>query len=986
MMNSNDMKPKLIELAEKIGLQPRLVASTESGEYHSSCPQCGGKNRFIIQPNRQAKNGVIGCYLCRQCGINGSSLGFCMRFLNMKRKEATCAVQSITTSQKATPGNSQGPSSLWINCASNYSTACHNNLLQSSSAEELIRTRGLKIETILKYRLGHSIQDEWVERESWGLPSALNDEGKPRKLWLSEGLVIPYLQDGVVTKLKVRRNRWCEGDRCPKYVVIPGSQSVPSLFGSPSLPVVIVEAELDGMLLYQEASDICAVLAIGGAANFPDSATHALLKKSPLILFALDFDEAGKKAFQRWRTTYPKLRAWPAPYAKSPGDAFMLGTNLRTWVMSGISKYQEIPNLPQYDLIAPSFTFPEVEQKSALTSPVPVSLPEKNDILKGIKIEYVDTKEKVEDALKKLLSSNRTFGLDIETYGLPECQGDKQAGLDPKKSLIRSVQIYDGVEDVFIFDIMKLNGLKRIGEAIWEHPMVAHNGMFEIKHLLHKGVVAKKLGCTLLADRVLNGDRRELKEEFGLSKAAGLKDLAKEFLGLDVSKELQTSDWAQEKLSDQQLHYAALDAVLPVKLFDLQWNKLEERGLVRAYRLLRNVQYPIAMMELAGIGFDVAKHKRLILSWQNEKETLEAIILEMIGKPLNISSSKQLGEWLNEILNQRDLESWERTGKGQLSTSTPTFKLHEDMHDLFPKIIAYRHTAKRISSFGEGLYKFIDIATNRLYGSFSLGTTSTGRMASYSPNMQNMPRDEFRSLFCAREGYRLIGLDYSQQELRVAALITQDKELLRIYEEGGDVHVNTAAAILQVPKEQVGKAQRQLAKAVIFGLLYGQGAKGLAIYAKRQYGVDMIEQEAIKHREGLFQVYQGLRKWQINTGRNVERSKKVRTPCGRERDFSRERLGYRYTAALNLPIQGAAAEITLHALIRLSPILCQDCHLVNVIHDEILLEVREDMIEEFSLKAMTAMEQAFLDVFPNATPYIRGLVEAKAGKNWEETK
>jgi DNA primase len=152
-------------------------------------------------------------------------------------------------------------------------------------------------------------------------------------------LVIPYLPDDIVTKLKVRRNRWHEGEGCPKYVVIAGSQSVPSLFGSPNLPVVIVEAELDGMLLYQEAGDICAVLAIGGSANFPDSVTHALLKKSPLILFALDFDEAGKKSFQRWRTTYLKLRAWPAPYAKSPGDAFMLGTNLRTWIMSGISKY-----------------------------------------------------------------------------------------------------------------------------------------------------------------------------------------------------------------------------------------------------------------------------------------------------------------------------------------------------------------------------------------------------------------------------------------------------------------------------------------------------------------------------------------------------------------------------------------------------------------------------------------------------------------------
>lgn len=109
--------------------------------------------------------------------------------------------------------------------------------------------------------------------------------------------MIPYLQDDIITKLKVRRNRWYEEDGCPKYVVIPGSQSIPSLFGSPSLPIVIVEAELDGMLLYQEAGDICAVLSIGGSANFPDSATHALLKKSPLILFALDFDEAGKRLF-----------------------------------------------------------------------------------------------------------------------------------------------------------------------------------------------------------------------------------------------------------------------------------------------------------------------------------------------------------------------------------------------------------------------------------------------------------------------------------------------------------------------------------------------------------------------------------------------------------------------------------------------------------------------------------------------------------------
>jgi DNA polymerase-1 len=604
----------------------------------------------------------------------------------------------------------------------------------------------------------------------------------------------------------------------------------------------------------------------------------------------------------------------------------------------------------------------------------------------GIQLFYIFRLEELPPCLSHLLSQNTALGLDIETYGLPEFEGDKQAGLEPRKSAIRTVQIYDGHSRVYVFDILKLGGLACLDQDIWEHPMIAHNGLFELKHLLHKGVYPKRLGCSLLADRVLNGDRRELKEELGLSRSAGLKDLAKELLSLDISKEMQTSDWSQETLSQEQIEYAALDAVLTMKIFDIQKKQIGCRGLTRAYQMLRDAQFPIAQMELRGIGFDVLKHRELMFVWRQESERLEAAIFEAIGRELNINSSKQMGEWLTDVLKEDDLENWSKTSKGALSTSTPTFKLNEHTHEIIPKIVEYRHVTKRLSSFGEGLYKFVDMPAKRLHGSFSLGMTATGRMSSYNPNMQNMPRDGFRDLFCAQDGYCLIGLDYSQQELRVAAFITGDKELLRIYEEGGDVHTNTAAAILRIPKDKVGKAQRQLAKAVIFGLLYGQGAKGLAFYAKRQYGVDMTEEEAQKHRDGLFKTYKGLRKWQMNTGKLVEITKKIKTPCGRERDFNRERLGYRYNAALNLPIQGAAAEITLHALMRLTSLLCDDCRLVNVIHDEILLEVTEDKAQAYADKAKDAMELAFLDVFPDAKPYLKGLVEAKIGKTWAETK
>ncbi len=603
----------------------------------------------------------------------------------------------------------------------------------------------------------------------------------------------------------------------------------------------------------------------------------------------------------------------------------------------------------------------------------------------GVELIIVTSLADLISAAGNLLKCKGPLGIDIETCALPEFSSDKEAGLVPRKSAIRLIQIYDGNDNVFVFDMFKLS-LEAFPAKLWEKPMIAHNAAFELKHLLHKGILPTRLGCTLLVDRVIYGIRSKLKKDLNLSTSAGLKDLAKEILSLDISKEMQKSDWSQQELTKEQIEYAALDAVLPIKLFLKQWDILKKEGLCRAYELLRDAQYAVAQMELGGIGFNVDKHKILIAEWGLESNRLREEILSSLGKELNLNSSKQLGEWLHEALKQDDLEEWIKTGKGALSTSTPTFKLKQNLHTIFPKIVEYRQVAKKISSFGEGLYKFIDISANRLYGLFSLGTTSTGRMASNKPNMQNMPRSGFRDLFIAREGYLLIGLDYSQQELRVAALIANDKELLRIYEEGGDVHANTAASLLNIPRDSVTKAQRQLAKAVAFGLLYGQGAKGLAIYAKQQYGVEMSEGEAEMHRDAFFKTYHGLRKWQKDTGNIVKITGIIRTQCGRIRNFNRELEGYRFTAALNLPIQGSAAEITLRAMARLTPLLNEECSLVNVIHDEILLEVVESQAQEIATRAAQAMEAAFLDVFPSAHPYMKGLVEAKIGKNWSETK
>lgn len=547
----------------------------------------------------------------------------------------------------------------------------------------------------------------------------------------------------------------------------------------------------------------------------------------------------------------------------------------------------------------------------------------------GISYSVIESPKETYFVIDQLLKENIALGLDIETYPLSEFIQDTDGGIAPRKSAIRLLQIYDGRAHVYVFDLKKIGSISQIPIALWGRPLIAHNALFEMKHLLHSGIVLKKLGCSLLADRVINGNRKRLKKECGLLSSASLKNLSKEILGLEIDKEMQTSNWAEDALTEAQIEYAALDAVLPVKLFQKQRQILSKKRLIKSYELLRDAQLAIAYMENSGIGFDVSNHRKLIKELQKKSEVLLLEIYELLGVSFNLNSSKQFGEWL---------------------------------------------------------YKFIDIPSKRLFGSFSLGTTSTGRMASRQPNMQNMPREGFRQLFIPKEGYRLISLDYSQQELRVAALITQDKALLQIYEEGGDVHGNTAAALLNIPKETVSKQQRQLAKAVIFGLLYGQGAKGLANYAKQQYGVDMSEEEAERHRIALFQTYQGLRAWQKQAGSLAKLTGTVCTPSGRIRDFRCELEGYKFTAALNLPIQGAAAEITLRAMIRFTPFLSEECHLVNVIHDELLLEVIESQTSTYASLAQEAMEKAFLDIFPSAKVYLQGLVEANIGQNWGELK
>lgn len=270
--------------------------------------------------------------------------------------------------------------------------------------------------------------------------------------------------------------------------------------------------------------------------------------------------------------------------------------------------------------------------------------------------------------------------------------------------------------------------------------------------------------------------------------------------------------------------------------------------------------------------------------------------------------------------------------------------------------------------------------TGRIHAGFSLGGAATGRLSCSNPNIQNPPRDPiFRALFAPTPGRCLVVADYGQIELRVAALVSGDTAMLTAYADGRDLHRQTAAAVLGIDPEQVSKEQRQMAKAVNFGLLFGQGAKGLQAYAKGSYGVNMTLTQADNAKAAFFKAYPGLSAWQTTTRQAAERAKQVRTPGGRVRALDRN-IG---TECLNTPIQGGAAECLLAALAELQ-LDSLNARLVNIVHDELVVECDPEQAAAVSGEVERAMVAGFLAIFPEGST--RELVEAHTGPNWAAAK
>lgn len=407
--------------------------------------------------------------------------------------------------------------------------------------------------------------------------------------------------------------------------------------------------------------------------------------------------------------------------------------------------------------------------------------------------------------------------------------------------------------------------------------------------------------------------------------------------------------------------------------------------------MLKHIEFPLLSivyaMEKNGIAVDRAKLQSLSKKYSVRLGELQSMANELTGGELNILSPKQLSFVLYEKFNPELGSAWRRQFKTKdgYSTSEEALLPLKDFHPLVPIVLEYRELAKLKSSFADPLYE-ASAADGRVHTVFDQLGTATGRFSSSKPNLQNIPArsergQEIRECFVAPEGYVLLSADYSQIDLRVLAHLSGDRNFTEAFRNGEDIHLRTAGEIFNFAPEMVTPEMRRSAKAINFGIVYGQTAQGLS----QELGITRTE--AAKYIKHYFEACPGIKAWTEKTIEQAKSDGYVMTFLGRRRMlpelFSPNRrirmFGER--AAGNMPVQGGSAEIIKEAMLAISELLqgSDDARILLQVHDELILEVKEERLYEIARLVREKMENAFRLSVPLT-------VELKSGRNWRDMK
>ena len=549
-----------------------------------------------------------------------------------------------------------------------------------------------------------------------------------------------------------------------------------------------------------------------------------------------------------------------------------------------------------------------------------------------------------------------TVALDIETCG--ERKGD---GLDPWKGDIRLLTLKVPGSQPWIIDIRATGGdLGELAPAISGARVVVHNARFDLLWLKVKcGLAVGRVFCTLTAARVLAN---------GTKPGNNLDQCLERYLGVPPAPDHSLSDWGSMLLTDDQLAYAARDVEHLHDLMAAQEKEIKAAGLGLVMALENDLVPAVVGMEAAGIAVD--REKLVSIRDSSRKAATEAAnklraALSMPG--LNPGSPAQM------------LAALRSAGLDLDSTNEEALKAADDGR-LVPLLLSMREAEKRAQQ-AEALIDAIK-ADGRIHSRFDPTGTATGRFSSREPNLQNIGRGELREAFVAPPGRKLVVADYSQIELRGAAVIAGETRMIEAYKSGADLHRLTASVVLGKPESEVTKADRQLAKAVNFGLLYGQYASGLVRYAAASYGVTMAQDQAESIRETFFRTYTRLRQWHGKSHQQAERGiTEVRTKLGRRRLVPASATEWeRFTALVNTPVQGGTADGMKMAIARTARVLPEDAVIVSTVHDEMIVECAEESADQCLALVRETMATRMSALFPEVPVE----VEANICTTWGE--
>ena len=516
---------------------------------------------------------------------------------------------------------------------------------------------------------------------------------------------------------------------------------------------------------------------------------------------------------------------------------------------------------------------------------------------------------------------------------------------------------------------------------------VGQNVKFDWHIFAQRGVMIAPIDDTMLISYALDASAAS-------AEGHGMDFLAERWLGHKMIPFSQVAGAGRTFIGfarvsiDKATQYAAEDADVTLRLWLALKPRLSAEGLTTVYETLeRPLVVPLAHMERRGISIDRDMLSRLSGEFAQGMARLEAEIHALVGAPFNLGSPKQLGDIL---FGQMGLPGGKKTATGAWSTSASVLDdLAAEGHELPARILEWRQLSKLKSTYTDALPSFVNPRTKRVHTSYALASTTTGRLSSSDPNLQNIPvRNDagrkIRRAFVAGPGHKLISADYSQIELRLLADIADIGQLKTAFADGLDIHAMTASEMFGVPIKDMPGEVRRRAKAINFGIIYGISAFGLA----NQLGIP--REEAGAYIKKYFERFPGIRDYMEATKKQVRADGFVRTIFGRKCHFPRinsanpSERAFNERAAINAPIQGSAADIIRRAMIRMDGALAHDkldAQMLLQVHDELVFEAPEGQIEATMRLAAKVMSEAPLPALRLSVPL---QVDARAAGNWDE--